>query len=50
MVGVVTEINVPEEEIADYKDKVKFIHGPYQDPVVEEEEPSECDAVAAEEI
>ena len=25
--GVVTEINVPEEEIASYKDKVKFIYG-----------------------
>lgn len=27
MVGVVTEINVPEEEIKDYWDKVKFIYG-----------------------
>lgn len=25
--GVVTEIDVPEEEIASYKDKVKFIYG-----------------------
>lgn len=25
--GIVTEIDIPEEEIADYKDKVKFIYG-----------------------
>lgn len=25
--GIVTEIDVPEEEIADYRDKVKFIYG-----------------------
>ncbi|MDF2908775.1 MAG: hypothetical protein K0R34_4096 [Herbinix sp.] len=31
-VGVVTEINVPEEEIKDYMDKVKFIYGKYQEP------------------
>jgi len=49
-VGVVTEINVPEEEIAPYKDKVKYIAGKYEEPVKEMEEPSECDAVAAEEI
>ena len=38
MVGVVTEINVPEEEIADYKDKIKFIHGKAFVPVDEEED------------
>lgn len=36
-IGVVTEIDVPEEEIADYRDKCKFIHGPYQEPVIEVE-------------
>ena len=25
--GVVTEVAVPEEEIADYRDKVKFVYG-----------------------
>ena len=25
--GVVVEVDIPEEEIADYKDKVKFIYG-----------------------
>lgn len=42
-VGVVTEIDVPEEEIADFRDKCKFIHGLYHDPVTEpsEEEVSE---------
>jgi len=49
-VGVVTEIDVPEEEIKGYKDKIKFIHGKAFVPVDEEEEPSKCDAVAAEEI
>lgn len=37
--GIVTEIDVPEEEIASYKDKVKFIYGKVsekQDPVPEE--------------
>ena len=37
-VGVVTEIDVQEEEIAEYKDKVKFIHGKYVEPVVEKGE------------
>ena len=36
-VGVVTAVNVPEEEIAPYKDKVKYIHGKYVEPTVEEE-------------
>jgi hypothetical protein len=42
-VGVVTEVDVPEEEIKDYRDKCKFIHGKYEEPVVEptEEEVSE---------
>lgn len=38
MVGVVTEINVPEEEIAPYKDKVKFIEG----KIPEKQEPEEA--------
>lgn len=37
-VGVVTHINVSEEEIAPYKDKVKFIYGKYEEPVTEKEE------------
>lgn len=37
-VGVVTEIDVQEEEIAEYKDKVKFIHGKYVKPVADKEE------------
>jgi hypothetical protein len=49
-VGVVTDVNVPEEEIADYKDKCKFIHGLYNEPAKEEEELPKCDAVVAEEI
>jgi hypothetical protein len=36
-VGVVTAVDVSEEEIAPYKDKVKFIYGPYQEPVAEAE-------------
>jgi hypothetical protein len=36
--GIVTEVNVPEEEIADYRDKCKFIHGLYQESVTEPEE------------
>jgi hypothetical protein len=35
-VGVVTEIDVQEEEIADYRDKCKFIHSTYQEPIKEE--------------
>ena len=31
--GLVTEIDVPEEEIKDYRDKVKLIHGLHQEPV-----------------
>lgn len=31
-VGIVTQIDVPEDEIADYKDKVKFITGRYHEP------------------
>lgn len=27
--GVVTEINVSEDEIKDFKDKVKYIHGKF---------------------
>lgn len=34
--GIVTEINIPEEEIKDYRDKVKFIYGR-----VKETEPEE---------
>lgn len=37
-VGVVTEIDVPEEEIKDYKDKVKYIHGKAFMPDDKEEE------------
>ncbi|MDF2908305.1 MAG: hypothetical protein K0R34_3626 [Herbinix sp.] len=37
-IGVVTEIDVPEEEIKDYRDKCKFIHGKYEEPVDAEEE------------
>jgi hypothetical protein len=36
-VGVVTDINVPEEEITPYKDKVKFIYGKYEEPAGEAE-------------
>ena len=36
-VGVVTEIDVPEEEIADYRDKCKYIYGLYEEPVTEGE-------------
>lgn len=35
-VGIVTEVNVPEEEIAAYKDKVKSILGKYEDSSEEE--------------
>lgn len=35
-VGVVTAVDVPEEEIAPYKDKVKFIHGKFEEPTKEE--------------
>jgi|GEM_PF-1301805 hypothetical protein len=34
-VGVVTEIDVPEEEIVDYRDKCKYIHGKYVEPFTE---------------
>jgi len=37
-IGVVTAVDVPEEEIAPYKDKVKFIYGKYVEPVVEKGE------------
>ena len=37
-VGVVTEIDVQEEEIVEYKDKVKFIHGKYVEHVADKEE------------
>lgn len=49
-VGIVTDIHVSEEEIEPYKDKVKFIHGKYEEPVVEKEAPSKCDAADVEEI
>lgn len=35
-IGIVTEINVPEEEIAAFRDKCKYIQGKYQEPVTEE--------------
>jgi hypothetical protein len=37
-VGIVTDINVPEDEIAPYKDKVKSIYGKYVEPVKEGED------------
>jgi hypothetical protein len=37
-VGVVTETDVPEEEIKDYRDKCKFIHGKYVEPIEAGEE------------
>ena len=41
MVGVVTEVDVREEEIADYKDKVKFIAGKISEKQEPEETPVE---------
>lgn len=34
--GVVTEINVPEEEIKDYRDKIKFVYGKVRNTESEE--------------
>ena len=35
-IGIVTEIDVPKEEVEDYKNLIKFIHGKYEEPVIED--------------